>query len=662
MSHQPQPDFSRRDLLKKAGHGVLLSGTLAAGHAARADVSEQSQASQAPSAAPATPPSGSDAASPSTALGKLFKGHTLEADVVIAGGGMAGVCAALAAARNGASVVLIQDRAVLGGNASSEVRMHIVGADASGARKNSEARESGLIEEIRLAEAMANPQRSASMLDLVLLDRVRGESNITLLLNTHCIGVHMAAENRIAAVTALQRKDEKVFTVRGKVFIDCTGDGGLGAEAGAIFRMGREGRDEYGESMAPPQPDNKTLGSSLLFQTRRYDRPMRFQPPSWIRRFDKCEDLPFRGHNAWEFGFWWVEWGGELNTISDDERIRDELLAAALGVWDHIKNSGRHPKSANWALEWLGFLPGKRESRRFIGDHVLTQQEVQRGETFADGVAFGGWPIDLHPPKGIYSPERPADQTQVPLYNIPLRCLYSKNIENLLFAGRNISTSHVAFGSTRVMATCAVVGQAAGTAAAMCARGGVTPRTLARDGIAELQQRLLKDDAYIIGATNSDPADLARSAEVRASSETADGVAANVINGIHRGTPGKSNRWISDSSQAMPQWLELRFREPQRIREVHLVFDTGLHRVLTLTQSDAYNARMVRGPQPETVRDYDLLLLSGQNATTVAEVRGNYQRKSIYRFKPKTADGIRLLVHATNGAPEARVFEVRAYA
>jgi len=231
-----------------------------------------------------------------------------------------------------------------------------------------------------------------------------------------------------------------------------------------------------------------------------------------------------------------------------------------------------------------------------------------------------------------------------------------------MFAGRDISASHVAFGSTRVMATCSVTGQAAGTAAAMCARGGHLPAVLAHDRIVELQQRLLKNDAYIIGVTNSDSADLARRAGVRASSETAEGPASMVVSGVHRGVGSTGNRWISDPNRSMPQWLELRFREPIRIREVHLVFDTGLARPLTLTHSDRFNGRMTRGPQPETVQDYELQLLDGSSHTAVAEIKGNYQRKRIHRFDPQTVGGIRLLVKSTHGDKSARVFEVRAYA
>jgi hypothetical protein len=653
MAKPRHSKLSRRSLLRRMGEGALASGAVLGANRAQAAPSELSGDTSGSAGTPTESP---------VQLGKLFRRSRLEADVVVLGGGMAGVCASIAAARSGASVILIQDRHVLGGNASSEVRMHVVGADHSGRRTDEDARESGIIEELRLDDAVNNPQRSASMFDLLLFDRVRGEPNIKLLLNTHCIGVEMASEDRIAAVQALQRMTEELFEVRGKLFLDCTGDGGPGAAAGAIFRMGREGRKEFGESLAPPEPDDKLLGSTLLFVTRQHDRPMPFHPPDWIHRFPTCEDLPHRSHNSWEFGYWWVEWGGELDTIRDNERIRDELLAAALGVWDHIKNSGRHPTSENWALDWLGFLPGKRESRRFVGDHVLIQQELERGETFEDGVALGGWPSDLHPPDGIYSKEKPATQIDMPLYNVPLRCLYSKNISNLMFAGRNISASHVAFGSTRVMATCSVIGQAAGTAAALCALRGGSPRALARDGIRELQQLLLKNDAYIIGVKNADPADLARTAEILASSETSAGRAVQVTNGVHRGTPEGSNRWISDPGKALPAWLELRFRGPQRIREIHLVFDTGLNRPLTLTHSDAFNSRMVRAAQPECVRDYDLFALSGSGQQLLAEVRGNHQRKRVHRLEPQTVQGLRLIVRATNGEASARVFEVRAYA
>jgi hypothetical protein len=646
QDRQQDQHLTRRDLFKAAGTGAALTPLLGGCGADKAGVERAGQ-----SDGPAGIGGGS----------RLTTSRTIEADVVVVGGGMSGVSAALAALNNGASVVLIHDRPVLGGNASSEIRLHILGADEHGARPNTDSRESGIIEEIRLNEVVRNPHRSCSVFDLVLYEMVCRHEGLTVLLNTSCCGVVMKSPSRIEAVLAARQSTQDVFTIRAKMFIDTSGDGRLGAEAGAEFRTGRESQAEFGESYAPPKPDNQMLGSSILFTTRKYDKPIPFIPPDWIPRFPKCEDLPYRSHGQWEWGFWWVEWGGQIDTIRDNERIRDELVAAALGVWDHIKNSGKHPDSANWALEWFGFIPGKRENRRFVGDHMLIQQEVQRGERFEDGVAYGGWPIDLHPSIGIYSKEKPALQIRVPMFNIPFRCLYSRNIDNLFFAGRDASTSHVAFGATRVMATGSVMGQAVGTAAVMCIRSKCTPRELGKQAIGRLQQQLLKDDAYIIGASNSDSLDLTRTAEVRASSETPKGQAVKVIDGTARGVGPETHRWISDPQQKMPQWIELRFKKPARIREVHLAFDTGLNRALTLTLSDYQNAKMIRSAQPETVRDYELQIIDGENAKAVATVTGNYLRKKVHRFDPVTVSGLRLNVQATNGDASAKVFEIRAY-
>jgi hypothetical protein len=221
--------------------------------------------------------------------------------------------------------------------------------------------------------------------------------------------------------------------------------------------------------------------------------------------------------------------------------------------------------------------------------------------------------------------------------------------------------SQVAFGSTRVMATGAVMGQATGTAAALCAKRGCFSQELGKDGIKDLQQQLLKDDAYIIGASSSDSYDLARKAEVRASSGLAGNPAGNVINGVHRRVYDQSNRWVSDPKQSLPQSIELRWSEPQRIREVHLVFDSGLNRRLSLSLDNRYNTKMLHGPQPETVKDYELQVLDGENTKTVATVQGNYQRRRVHTFDPVSAKGLRLLVKETQGDASARVFEVRAY-
>ena len=443
-------------------------------------------------------------------------------DVLVIGGGLSGLCAAIAAARNGCSVGLVHDRPVLGGNSSSEVRVHIGGADAHGSRRH--ARESGIIEELRLEDRVRNhePQvngRINSVWDHILLSAVWAEPNITLYLNTSAQEAIMADPDTIAGVVAYQSSTFRTLFLRGRVVIDASGDGQVAADAGAHFRMGREGRSEFGEPTAPELPDDLTLGSSILFRVRDIGRPAPFTPPPWAHDFPSDDDLPFRPHGHFAHaGFWWVEYGGTLDTIADNETIRDRLLAYALGVWDHIKNHGDHG-AETFVLDWVGAVPGKRESRRFLGDHILTEHDLRTPATFDDAVAYGGWSIDLHPPEGIHASEPPARFVPLPkIYPIPFSSLYSRNIRNLMFAGRNISASHVAFGSTRLMATGAVMGQAVGTAAALCKRFDTTPRAIRYNYIRELQQLLLRDDAYVPGVRNADPRDLARTAHASATS------------------------------------------------------------------------------------------------------------------------------------------------
>ena len=526
-------------------------------------------------------------------------------DVLVAGGGMAGVCAAVAAARNGAKVVLVQDRSRLGGNASSEVKMHIVGADIHGGRPG--WREGGLIEEFRLDDAVNNPHRSWELWDLLLFDKVKREPNITLLLDS----VLFAADTRdglIQRVLVRADKTEHLYRIKAGAFIDATGDSRLALEAGAAMRWGRERRSEFNESLGLEQPDRQTLGSSLLFTSRNYGKPVPFRPPPWARKVTK-EQLQFRSISSWEYGYWWIEWGGQLDTIRDNERIRFELLAIVLGVWDYIKNSGEHPTSANWGMDWLGMVPGKRESRRIEGGYMLTQNDLtgRKGE-FEDAVAIGGWPMDDHPPSGFDKPrEKPATAIRMEeVYAIPLRALYSRNVANLLMAGRNISASHVAFTSTRVMATCAVMGQAAGTAAALCARYQLKPEQLYHDKsrLEELRQVLLRDDQTIKNLKNSDPKDLARLAKVTASAVHQDAKPEAVINGLVRDLPGAwLNRWMAPLGSA-GAWIELSWDQPQAISHLQITFDTGFQRQLTLTSSDHENAKVIRAAQPETVKDY----------------------------------------------------------
>ena len=594
----------------------------------------------------------------------------LETDVLVAGGGLAGVCAALAAARNGARVVLVQDRSRLGGNSSSEVKMHVVGANSHKGRPG--WREGGLIEELRLDDAVGNPQRCWELWDLLLYDKLVSEPNVTLLLETTLYAA-ATRDGRIESVTARCDKSEHLYRIRAKVYVDATGDSRLGLEAGALLRSGREARSEFGESLAPERADQETLGSSILFTSRRHAAPMPYTPPSWARKITR-DHLRFRdvGPHNWEYGYWWIEWGGDRDTIRDNERVRFELLSIVTGVWDYIKNGGDHPDSAHWALEWVGMMPGKRGSRRLVGDVIVTQNDLVRG-TWPDAVAMGGWPMDDHPPGGFDRPDLPPNTVlrTDEVYDLPLRALFSRNVGNLMMAGRNISATHAAFTSTRVMATCAAVGQAVGTAAATCAERGITPRQLSAsaDLVAGLQQRLLRQDQSLRGVPARDPGDLARTARVRASAEAGEARAALVVDGFDRDIPpnpatgraGEIHRWSAPLTEG-GAWLELAWDAPQPIGEVVLKFDTGFDRELTLTASDSHTRGIVRAPQPETVRDYAIVAtLPDGREQTLATVEGNHQRLNRVRVEPVTARALRVVVTRSNGLPEARIFEVRCY-
>ncbi len=579
----------------------------------------------------------------------------LETDFVVAGGGMAGVCAAIAAARHGAKVVLIQDRSRLGGNASSEVKMHIVGSGCHKGRLG--WRESGLIEEFRLDDAVGNPQRSFELWDLLLYDKVVSEQNITLLLESTLYGAEVRG-GRIERVLARCDKSEHIYRIKGKLFCDSTGDSRLGVEAGAEMRWGREARSEFGESLAPETADRETLGSSILFTSRLYHRPMPFTPPKWARKVTK-EQLRFRGTESWEYGYWWIEWGGNLDTIRDNERIRFELLSIVMGVWDYIKNSGDHPSSANWAMDWVGMMPGRRGNRRMAGDYMLKQHDLLSGD-FEDAVAIGGWPMDDHPPGGFDRPDLPPNTVLRPpeVYNIPLRSLYSRNVANLFMAGRNISASHVAFTSTRVMGTCATEGQAVGTAAALCLQHGLMPRQLCEEKsrLQELQQALLRDDQTIKGRTNQDPRDLARQARVTASAEQ--DKARAVIDGHLR---GEAHQWAARMG-AEGAWIELAWDRSQRIREIQITFDSGFQRELTLSAQDNVVRRTVRAPQPETVKDYRIQVRAPNGELVqAAAVTSNHQRQRRHKLDAE-AKAVRIHITATNGDEFARIFEIRCYA
>ncbi|WP_276371401.1 FAD-dependent oxidoreductase [Chryseolinea sp. H1M3-3] len=451
---------------------------------------------------------------------RSFLQKTIHADLVVTGGGLAGTCCAITAAREGMKVVLVQDRPVLGGNSSSEIRLWVLGATSHMGNNNRWAREGGVIDEILVENMYRNPEGNAVIFDTVVLDKVVNEKNITLLLNTAVIEVEKFNRTKIKGLKAFCSQNSTAYNLVAPLFCDASGDGVVGFLAGAAFRMGAESREEFGELFAPDNEYGELLGHSIYFYTKDTGRPVNFVPPSFA--LDDITKIPrYKKFNASEQGcqLWWIEYGGRLDTVHDTENIKWELWRVVYGVWNHIKNSGLFPEAENLTLEWVGTIPGKRESRRFEGDYILTQQDIIEQRFHRDAVAYGGWSVDLHPADGVFS-ERPGCNQwhSKGIYSIPYRCYYSKNIDNLFLAGRIISVSHVAFGSSRVMGTSAYGGQAVGIAAALCKERNLLPRQISEQVLEEMQQRLLMSGQFIPAIEVIAPENLAAKAHVDASS------------------------------------------------------------------------------------------------------------------------------------------------
>lgn len=309
-------------------------------------------------------------------------------------------------------------------------------------------------------------------------------------------------------------------------------------------------------------------------------------------------------------------------------------------------------------------IPGHRESRRLEGNYFLNENDVRSNRIFEDAVAYGGWPMDVHVRGGI------ADLDKLPssiynfdgVYTIPYRCYCSRNVKNLMMCGRDVSCSKMAFSSLRVQGTCAVGGQAVGTAAAMCVQRGLDPAELAPH-MKELQQQLLRDDCYIPGFRNEDENDLARKAVISSTGEKPGCGAENVINGITRTVGGEQNCWESLPLDGAEQVLSLRWDQPQTIREVRVTFDPDLTTEIMPTIISSIRERQPESIPPRLVRDYEVRLLCKGKIIWNTKVKDNAQRLNVLTTEQGIeADELQLAVTSTNGAASARVYEVRAYA
>lgn len=520
--------------------------------------------------------------------GKLLT-KELNCDFCVVGGGLAGTFAAIAAARRNLKVVLIGDRPVLGGNASSEIRMWVRGAE------NFYDKESGLIKEFEERIIKYNDELCPSVTDAVLYDMVFAEKNIELFLNASVMDADTdlmedltdGKDRIIKSVTAWQLTTYTFIKVNAAVFADCSGDSILADLTGAEYMKGREPREEYGESLAAAEKEDKTMGLSIILAAREKNKKSDFIPMKFMNKYESDEafcgtkaakNTNFDGKYAlkrWhniknDDNLWWIELGGDLGSVRDADKTGKELYSAVYGVWDHLKNHSDHGME-NFCLDWVGALAGKRESLRYKGDYVLTENDILSGGNFYDEIAYGGWPIDDHNPAGMKNGgEAPSHSIKLDsVYGIPYRCVYSVNIKNLLFAGRNISVTHVALSSTRVMATCSLLGQAVGEAAAMSVERKVFPRETELF-IKELQARI-QDGGVFLPHVKRRQGTISLFANTNLTYEEKK----VLFNGIER---PRSRYGENDIELPLSNSVKFTFETPQKIKNMRIAFDCGWDR------------------------------------------------------------------------------------
>jgi len=585
-----------------------------------------------------------------------------QADFIVVGGGLAGVCAALAAARHGASAILIQDRPVLGGNASSEMRMGIMGAHGD------DNKEAGILEELQLRNFYLNPLLRYTLWDDVILSTVRAEPNIRLFLNTSVCGVETDG-GRIVAVNAWNSNSQTRLRISGRLFADCSGDGILRL-SGAEFRHGREDPAEFGETYLRQGGDRRTMGNSILLQLRRTDEHHPFRAPPGAYHFTDAdferpadEPPPPQGTRRVNYlrlypednNFWWIEYGGNLDTIGDANAIQEELKKIAWGVWEYIKN---HPdgRGRGYELDWIGSLPGKRESTRFVGPRILTQGDVLSGGHFEDAVAYGGWTLDDHHPDAFFKKGRISVEYGCPSpFGIPFDCLYSINVPNLMFAGRDISCSHMGLSATRVMGTCAALGQAVGTAAALCLRRGIDPAALRREHMAELQATLEDDDCMLpyrwrrpsaatLAARCAPECEVLRNGVDRAWGDADNGLWLQCAG-------GQSGTAAGRIPSATYEWAA-----PRRISGARMVFDSLMS--FTGKRMRKLEATTERAEMPAPMaRSFRIdARVDGAWRTVFSDAENFLRFRHIVFPAPVEADALRLSVSTTWGGGDAHVF------
>ena len=421
-----------------------------------------------------------------------------EYDLVVVGAGIAGMSAAVSAARLGCKVALLNDRLVIGGNNSSEIRVHLGGRIEAGPYK-----ELGNLQKEFGPTRGGNAQPADYYEDQKKMDWLLKEKNVSLFTNYRAIAVEKEGD-RITTVIAkhIETGEEKRFEA--PLFSDCTGDGTIGYLAGADYRMGRESRDEFGESTAPEQADKMTMGASVQWYSEDTKKPSSFP------QFEYGVDFNEKNCEKVTMGEWTWETGMNYDQIKDFERIRDYGLMVVYSNWSYLKKEMKeNDVYKNRKLAWVAYISGKRESRRLMGDYILKEEDLRKHVVHEDGSAASTWSIDLHYPDPKNTENFPgqefksiAKHINIYPYPIPYRCLYSRNIDNLFMAGRNISVTHVALGTVRVMRTTGMMGEVVGMAASICKKYQVNPRAVYQSHLPELKE-LMKEGVGQKGLPNN---------------------------------------------------------------------------------------------------------------------------------------------------------------
>lgn len=572
-------------------------------------------------------------------------------DLIVVGGGVAGIVAAIASARYGLKTALINDRPILGGNASDEANVALEGSAHRGYH------ETGIVFELKTYRHNHSTTWSDTFEKYTSQERNLDVFSNMLLLDatTH--------NGKISDIMTLGTLDIREYKFSAPLYIDATGDGWLGYYAGALYRIGREANFQHSESFAPETADCNTMSGCATvigsventvcgFLAEKTDTPIAFKAPDWAFKLP-AENSLGRTPSTIERGDWWLEMPNDYDDLFECEFVRDSMFRMTVGYFDWLKNSWcDKQKAENYQLKSLGTYNAKRESRRLVGDYILTENDYVENRKFSDAIAYCGWKLDVHHVNGIFSGKDGAftSNKKIPITPIPFRALYSKNVSNLMMTGRCISVTHLGLGPVRVQLTLGTLGQVVGTAAYLCIKWETTPKNVCNTYINELQQLLLKDGMTIPGVKNHDKSDLALRSNASATSFCIYGEPQNVTNGKMWLNDGKDYAWISD--EKLPQSIELSF-DTQAIHQVRITFDIPF---------EEYKYGYMEQPIAKSmVQDFTLSLLTQDGWQEMRRITNNYMRLVVLDIEPTVASAVKITVQKLIDSKKTKITEIRIY-